>query len=133
MRGSKSGERRGGRQRGAKNKRTLAREQAQAKSAEKIETALGASAFQGDAHELLMAIYKDLQQPIGLRLDAARVAIGYEKPRLAAIEGKSERGRTLEELIIASYELARERDRKRALEAQKTIEGAEPAADEVGH
>jgi len=39
-------------------------------------------------------------------------------------QDEEKRGRTLEELIIASYELARERDRKRALEAQKTIEGS---------
>ncbi len=125
MRGSKQGERRGGRQRGAKNKKTLAREQAQAISAEKIEAALGASAFEGDAHALLMAVYKDPLQPIGLRLDAAKAAISYEKPRLAAIEGTADRGLTLEQLIMQSYELQRERDALRALEAPKQIGGTD--------
>jgi hypothetical protein len=109
MRGSKPGERRGGRQRGARNKATLAREQAQAESAEKIKAALGASAFEGDAHALLMAVYKDSQQPMGLRLDAAKAAIGYEKPRLAAIEVQTKRGATLEELIMRAVALREER------------------------
>jgi hypothetical protein len=41
-------------------------------------------AFQGDAHSLLQLIYKDPKFPWDLRLDAARTAVGYEKPKLAA-------------------------------------------------
>jgi hypothetical protein len=93
----------GGRQRGAKNKRTLARERAQADSAAKIVEALGADAFDGDAHTLLMSVYKDPAQPIALRLDAAKAAIGYEKPRLAAADGKNDSGTTLEELVLGAY------------------------------
>ena len=33
-----------------------------------------------------MAVYKDPQQPLDLRMEAAKAAIAYEKPRLAAIE-----------------------------------------------
>lgn len=88
MRGSKPGERRGGRKRGAKNKRTLAREQAQVETAVKIAAALGADAFDGDAHALLMALYKDPAQPAELRMEAAKAAIGYEKPRLASVDGR---------------------------------------------
>ena len=102
MRGSSPGERRGGRQRGAKNKRTLAFECALADTAAKITGALGADAFEGDAHALLTAIYKDVAQPIGLRMDAAKAAIGYEKPRLAAVEGKVEGRMTLGELVLES-------------------------------
>jgi hypothetical protein len=58
MRGSKPGERHCGRKRGTKNKRTLARERAQAEPAVKIREALGADAFGGDAHAFLTAIYK---------------------------------------------------------------------------
>ncbi len=42
--------------------------------------------FQGDSHALLMAIYKDPRQPMSLRLDAAKAAIGYEKPRLSTTD-----------------------------------------------
>jgi hypothetical protein len=41
-------------------------------------------AFEGDAHALLMAIYKDPAQPTELRLDAAKAAIRFEKPALAS-------------------------------------------------
>ncbi len=87
MRGSKPGELRGGRKAGAKNKATVAREQAQAKAAARITEALGTDAFQGDAHTLLVSIYKDPSLPISVRLDAAKAAIGYEKPRLALVDG----------------------------------------------
>jgi hypothetical protein len=88
MRGSKPGERRGGRQRGTKNKRTVATERALANAAAKITGALGTDAFEGDAHALLMAVYKNTAQPIELRVLAARAAIGYEKPRLASFDAK---------------------------------------------
>ena len=85
MQGSNPGERRGGRQPGAKNKRTLEREAALAKAAAEIEGVLGDQAFDGDAHMLLMAVYKDGALPIDLRLDAARAAISFEKPRLSSV------------------------------------------------
>lgn len=43
-------------------------------------------AFLGDSHDFLMTIYKDPTQPMPLRIDAAKASIGYEKPKLAAIE-----------------------------------------------
>jgi hypothetical protein len=85
MSGSKPGERRGGRQLGAKNKRTRELDAARIEAAAKIEQALGVKAFEGDAHALLIAVYKDIDQPLELRLDAARAAISFEKPRLSAI------------------------------------------------
>jgi hypothetical protein len=42
--------------------------------------------FEGDAHALLMFVYKNPALDIQIRLDAARVAIKYEKPSLAAIQ-----------------------------------------------
>jgi len=92
----------GGRQRGARNKRTLATERALADVAAKITGALGADAFQGDAHSLLIAVYKDTTHPIELRVLAAKAAIGYEQPRLAAIEGRVDGKLTLEQLVGAS-------------------------------
>jgi hypothetical protein len=85
----------GGRKRGVKNKRTVALERAQAETARKIEDALGPRVFDGDAHAFLMVVYKDEPQPIDLRLQAARAAIGYEKPRLATADSNARRGSRL--------------------------------------
>ena len=49
-----------------------------------------------------MAVYKDTTQPIDLRVLAAKAAIGYEKPWLAAVAGNVGGGPTLEELLHAS-------------------------------
>ena len=57
-------------------------------AAEQISATLGSEVFHGDAHALLMTVYKDLKQPIGLRMEAAKAALPYEKPRLASIENK---------------------------------------------
>jgi hypothetical protein len=86
MRGSAPGERRGGRQPGTPNRRTEALALAQAEAAEHVTQALGPDAFHGDAHALLMALYRDTAQPLDLRLQAAKAAIAYEKPRLAAVQ-----------------------------------------------
>jgi hypothetical protein len=92
MRGSRPGERRGGRQAGVKNKRTVERERSQVQAAARITKALGPGAFEGDAHALLVSVYKDSSQPIGLRVDAAKAAIGYEKPRLSVGGGNADGG-----------------------------------------
>jgi hypothetical protein len=78
----------GGRKVGTPNKRSTALQAVAAAAAEKIETTLGPNAFDGDAHALLMAVYKDERYPIGVRIDAAKAALPYEKPKLASIETK---------------------------------------------
>jgi hypothetical protein len=78
----------GGRRAGTPNKRTVALRTATATAAKQISAALGSEVFYGDAHALLMTVYKDLSQPIGLRMEAAKAALPYEKPRLASIENK---------------------------------------------
>jgi hypothetical protein len=78
----------GGRKAGTPNKRTVALRTATATAAEQISAALGSEVFHGDAHALLMTVYKDLKQPIGLRMEAAKAALPYEKPRPASIENK---------------------------------------------
>lgn len=83
-RGSRPGERRGGRRRGTPNKRTLEGLRAAQEAAKKIEQVIDGS-FKGDGHALLMAIYKDPGYPLHVRIDAAKAAIVYERPRLAAI------------------------------------------------
>src|SRR5262245_4878630 len=77
-----------GRSPGAKNKLTKEREAAMAEAAGKVCEALGTTAFDGDAHALLMLVYKDTSRDIALRVDAAKAAIRYEKPALANIEQK---------------------------------------------
>lgn len=84
-----------GRPKGAKNKRTEERQAALQQAAVVIEQALP-QAFHGDSHALLMQIYKDENRDIALRLDAAKAAIGYEKPRLAAVDVKAEVDATVE-------------------------------------
>jgi hypothetical protein len=47
-------------------------------------------AFEGDAHTFLMAVYKNPDLELPIRVDAAKAAIRYEKPALAAMEMKAE-------------------------------------------
>ena len=78
----KGGKRPGaGKPKGALNKRTKARLATIAKV-----TKLVTNAFPGDAHALMVAVYKDETNDLYMRLDAAKSAIPYEKPRLSSIE-----------------------------------------------
>ena len=74
-----------GRPSGAKNLRTEEREVFMQRAAEAIESTLK-DAFTGDAHAFLMTVYKDVHQPLALRLDAAKAAAPYEKPKLASVD-----------------------------------------------
>ena len=74
-----------GRQPGTKNKRTVERE-AMAQAAAAAVEAVIPGAFAGDAHAFLIAVYKDPGQPMEIRLDAAKAAVRYEKPALAAVD-----------------------------------------------
>ena len=74
-----------GRPPGAKNKRTKEREAAVQEAAARIEGTID-GAFYGDAHSFLIAVYKDPEMPLNVRVDAAKAAISFEKPRLQASE-----------------------------------------------
>jgi hypothetical protein len=74
-----------GRPAGAKNKRTKEREAAVHAAAARLEGTID-GAFEGDAHTFLIAVYKDPEMPLNIRVDAAKAAIGYEKPKLNASE-----------------------------------------------
>jgi hypothetical protein len=76
----------GGRSKGTPNKRTKEMLDAARAAREKARRVLGNDAFDGDAHALLVLVYRDTSLPIELRLDAAKVAINYESPRLQAIQ-----------------------------------------------
>jgi hypothetical protein len=111
MRGSAPGERRGGRQRGTPNKRTEALAQAQAEASEKITAALGPDAFDADALSFLQVIYRDKKQAVEVRLQAARAAISFETPQLAATELSGPNGGPIETREITNE------DRVKALTA----------------
>lgn len=91
-----------GRPPGSKNKRTHAREQATAAAAEKIAEALG-EAFDGDAHALLMSVYKDPAIDLERRIDAAKAAIRYEKPALATVETTGKGGEPLFPAVTVEF------------------------------
>ena len=46
--------------------------------------------------------YKNVQLPIELRIDAARAAIAYERPRLAVMSANITSHLTLEQLVLRS-------------------------------
>lgn len=75
-----------GRPSGVKNKRTVALEKAASEAMAKVAEIIGPDCFAGDAHALLVTVYKDPSIPLDTRLDAAKAAIGYEKPRLANVD-----------------------------------------------
>lgn len=79
------GKKTGGRRPGSGNIKTKALKDA----GEKLVAEVAASipdAFEGDAHALLVSVYKDPGHALQLRIDAAKAAIRYEKPALANIE-----------------------------------------------
>jgi len=79
----------GGRKPGSKNRRTAKLEAATETAARTISEALG-TAFDGDAHAFLMAVYKNEAYPVDVRIDAAKAAVRFEKPSLASLEAKTE-------------------------------------------
>jgi hypothetical protein len=130
MSGSKPGERRGGRQKGTPNKKT-AEQKAAIKAA--VEKAVGQleEPFEGDGYAFLATVYKDKQQPIGVRMDAAKTAIAYERPRLSNVAMTT---RSLDQLSDEDFFQAwdsvaaflAQHGRPKLLEA--TAEKSEPAA-----
>lgn len=84
-----------GRKPGSRNRSAKQREQAMLEMSRVIGDQIP-SAFAGDGHALLMAVYKNPDLPLPLRVDAAKAAIGYEKPRLASTEIKGDPDSPLE-------------------------------------
>lgn len=76
-----------GRPAGAKNRRTQAVEAAAVETAAKIAEAIE-GAFEGDAHALLMSVYKNPAHDMAIRIDAAKASIRYERPALSSVEAK---------------------------------------------
>ena len=84
--GRKTGKPRG-RPIGAKNKRTAELHAEVAQVAASIAHTVP-NAFPGDAHAYLMRVYKDPAKADNLRIDAAKAAVQYEKPKLATTDIK---------------------------------------------
>jgi len=78
-----------GRKKGSKNKRTLLLEERTRALIDNAKEIIGGDLFEGDAHALLIAIYKDNSLPLNLRLDAAKAAIRFEKPAMTAVDAHS--------------------------------------------
>jgi hypothetical protein len=116
----------GGRKAGTPNKKTAALKQA-------VVEAVGAlpDAFEGDSYAFLATVYKNQALPLGVRLDAAKTAIAYERPRLANVAMTT---RSLDQLSDEEFFRAwdsvaaflAQHGRPKLLEA--TAEKSEPAA-----
>lgn len=76
-RGSKPGERRGGRQKGTKNKASVAREKAVAES--------GLTPL-----EYMLKVFRNTREDKDRRLDAAKAAAPYVHPKLSSIVHKGD-------------------------------------------
>src|SRR5438874_11323234 len=79
------GKKTGGRKAGTPNRRGEKRKAVIRAVAERLAAAIP-EAFDGDAHAYLMAIYKDPSHETAVRIDAARAALPFEKPRLSPVE-----------------------------------------------
>jgi hypothetical protein len=83
---SRGGARAGaGRKTGVPNKKTAAQKAAIKAAVEQAVSELP-EVFEGDSYAFLAAAYKNMQLPFGLRMDAAKTAIAYERPRLSNVE-----------------------------------------------
>ncbi len=87
-----------GRRAGAASKHTKVRAAKVDEAAAKLEKAIP-GAFKGDSHAFLMAVYKDPANPLDVRIDAAKAAIGYEKPRLQAVDLGSQKDKPLKMVV----------------------------------
>jgi len=94
---SHGGARRGaGRPPGSRNKgprKKLQRELVGKALSEQMRAILGVDAFPGDGVALMQLVYKNPELPIELRLEAAKCAAPYERPRLSSIDHTGEAAR----------------------------------------
>ena len=84
-----------GRKKGTKNTATVERQRAVAEMTVKLEATLP-NVFKGNAHELLIAVYKNEDLPPPTRIDAAKAAIPHETPKLSSVEHKGDPDNPLE-------------------------------------
>ena len=97
-----------GRPKGARNKRTQEIIELGQAAATAIENAIP-DAFVGDAHTLLMAVYKNPAFDMAIRLEAAKAAAPYEKPKLASTEFKGDPDKSVQHKLTIEFVRAGER------------------------
>lgn len=114
-----------GRPPGAQNKLTVERMAKVEEAAQAISEALP-NAFTGDAHTLLMLVYKDANQAMNVRIDAAKAAIGFEKPRLGSTNVTMDDKRTAEQFTDAELEAYVRASSRRASETEESEAGSNP-------
>jgi hypothetical protein len=94
MRGARPGERRGGRQKGTRNKKT--------------EELLGSVAGSGlTPMEFLLNVMRDEKEDMSRRIDAAKHVAPYVHPRLATIEHTGKDGGPIKTESVGDDEVAR--------------------------
>lgn len=81
--------------------------------------------FQGDAHAYMVEVYQNPDYPPELRLDAAKAAAPYEKPRLAALAVKT----TTDDAILTLFDWLERQDAGLA----KSMGGEQAPAAPVRH
>ena len=89
------GQKTGGRKKGTPNKANVAKAQVIKEMAIKLQAVIP-HVFQGNAHELLIAVYKNEDLALETRIEAAKAAIGFEVPKLASVEHKGDPDNPLE-------------------------------------
>jgi hypothetical protein len=82
----KDGSRSGGRRPGSLNRKTKVRIEATRRAAEAMANQDGSGVFAGDAHALLMAMYKNESFTPEFRAHCAGMALKFEKPALQAVD-----------------------------------------------
>ena len=121
----------GGRVKGTPNKQEspIARALREAREKAMQEERDSVAAEELDAHSLLRMVYLDPAQPIEVRIDAAKAAIGYELPKLNAIDARIDavsHPESAGDLVFRERQLLGRTFRGLGLPSQKVIE-----ADEV--
>jgi hypothetical protein len=76
----------GGKVKGSRNKATIAKIAAIQEATNAMKNPDGSAMFDGDAYALLVAVYKNEKFPIDVRMQAAKEAAQYERPRLSAVD-----------------------------------------------
>tara|TARA_R110000822_G_scaffold62916_10_gene154883 strand:+ start:5974 stop:6351 length:378 start_codon:yes stop_codon:yes gene_type:complete len=114
-----------GRKKGSKNEASKKREES-VKLAAQLVAEFMPNAFAGDSHALLMAVYKNQDLPLLVRIDAAKAAIGFEKPRLSATNVTLDDKRDPEQFTEAELEIIVREGIARAAQTKESQTGTNP-------
>jgi hypothetical protein len=121
-----AGKKTGGRVAGTPNKRK--RQAVVAEAIARVGETIP-DAFAGDAHALLIATYKNPNLDLHVRLDAAKAALPYEKPRLQTVTLANEGGEPLK--VRSELEIGRRLMFVLEMTSRKEIKVKMPSADQA--